>query len=88
MRDPEQRGAAREVLSRALDEPVVLGSDPSALSAQGGATHERVARALVDLSAAGIEVTEFNLGQPSLDEVFLALTGHPAEPTTNAEDAA
>jgi ABC-2 type transport system ATP-binding protein len=88
VRDPEQRGAAHEVLSRALDEPVTLGSDPSALTAQGGATHERVARALVDLSAAGIEVTEFNLGQPSLDEVFLALTGHPAEPTTNEEDAA
>jgi ABC-2 type transport system ATP-binding protein len=29
-----------------------------------------------------------SLGQPSLDEVFLALTGHPAEDDTPAEDAA
>ena len=31
---------------------------------------------------------EFSYGQPSLDEVFLALTGHPAEDTTTEEDAA
>jgi ABC-2 type transport system ATP-binding protein len=33
----------------------------------------------------------FTLGQPSLDEVFLALTGHPAEeqaPTIEEEQAA
>ena len=27
----------------------------------------------------GVRVAEFSLGQPSLDEVFLALTGHPAD---------
>ncbi|MCU1379306.1 MAG: caunorubicin/doxorubicin resistance ATP-binding protein, partial [Acidimicrobiales bacterium] len=42
------------------------------------------ARALTDLSAAGIAVAELSLGQPSLDEVFLTLTGHP----TDTEDAA
>ena len=26
-----------------------------------------------------MRVADFSLGQPSLDEVFLALTGHPAE---------
>jgi ABC-2 type transport system ATP-binding protein len=31
-------------------------------------------------------VADFSLGQPSLDEVFLALTGHTAE-ATEAEDA-
>ena len=32
----------------------------------------------------GVRIADFSLGQPSLDEVFLALTGHPAErrPTT------
>ena len=34
---------------------------------------------------AGVEVAGFSLGQPSLDEVFLALTGHPAE---DAEEVA
>jgi ABC-2 type transport system ATP-binding protein len=38
-----------------------------------------VGAALTELSRAGIAVAEMSLGQPSLDEVFLALTGHPAE---------
>jgi ABC-2 type transport system ATP-binding protein len=35
-------------------------------------------------------VTDFSLGQPSLDEVFLALTGRPTPPdaATTKEDAA
>ena len=40
---------------------------------------QRVASTLTQLSQAGIVVTDFSLGQPSLDEVFLALTGQPAE---------
>jgi ABC-2 type transport system ATP-binding protein len=31
------------------------------------------------VAGAGIGIAEFALGQPSLDEVFLALTGHLAE---------
>ena len=40
------------------------------------------------LDDAGVVVTELTLGQPSLDEVFLALTGHRAKDdaeTTQAE---
>jgi ABC-2 type transport system ATP-binding protein len=41
-----------------------------------------------ELGRAGIEVANFSLGQPSLDEVFLALTGHTAEEVaTNGETA-
>jgi ABC-2 type transport system ATP-binding protein len=43
------------------------------------AAAEQASRALAELALAGITVDEFSLGQPSLDEVFLALTGHPAE---------
>jgi ABC-2 type transport system ATP-binding protein len=32
-------------------------------------------------------VSEFALGSPSLDEVFLALTGHPAEEIDEEEAA-
>jgi ABC-2 type transport system ATP-binding protein len=35
-----------------------------------------------------VAVDEFALGQPSLDEVFLALTGHPVEEAAEQEDAA
>jgi ABC-2 type transport system ATP-binding protein len=34
-----------------------------------------------------VELAAFSLGQPSLDEVFLALTGRPAEPDTDEEAA-
>ena len=83
--DPAQRGAAADVISAALHEPVRTGSDPTLLtaSATGG---EAAARVIVELTQAGVEITELSLGQPSLDEVFLALTGRPA-PTTQ-EDAA
>ncbi|GAA2052561.1 daunorubicin resistance protein DrrA family ABC transporter ATP-binding protein [Streptomyces cheonanensis] len=76
LRDPEQREAARAVLATALGTPVRAAADPLALTARtpsGGAAGP-AARALAELSAAGITVDEFALGQPSLDEVFLALT--------------
>jgi len=37
-------------------------------------------RALRELDAAGVEVSDVGLRRPTLDEVFLALTGHTAEP--------
>ena len=36
----------------------------------------------------GIGLAGFTLGQPSLDEVFLALTGHPAEEQSELEATA
>ena len=79
--DPERRADAASILSTVLDEPVQLAPDPVALSARTD-DPERVAHVLTELSTAGIAVGEFALGQPSLDEVFLALTGHPADETT------
>jgi ABC-2 type transport system ATP-binding protein len=86
VRDPEQRVQAEQILGRALGVPVALGSDLHALAAQG-ADPDRVAHALSELTHAGVTLTEFALGQPSLDEVFLALTGHPAEPRTDTDPA-
>ncbi len=85
--DPNDRIAAQQVLTDALGVPLVLESDPAALSGRTS-DPERVADALAELSHAGIAVAEFALGQPSLDEVFLALTGHPTDETMSAEDAA
>jgi ABC-2 type transport system ATP-binding protein len=47
---------------------------------------EEASRLLNALSRAGIVVDDFSLGQPSLDEVFLALTDHTAE--QSAEESA
>jgi ABC-2 type transport system ATP-binding protein len=87
LRDPEDRPDAERVLSRALGVPVHLESDAAALSARVS-DPERVAHALAELSRSGISLIDFALGQPSLDEVFLALTGHPAENEDAAEEDA
>jgi ABC-2 type transport system ATP-binding protein len=84
--DPARRPEAELVLAKVLDVPVKLESDPAALSARV-TDEQQVAHALSELYRAGVPVTNFSLGQPSLDEVFLALTGHPAADDTT-EDAA
>jgi ABC-2 type transport system ATP-binding protein len=81
LREPAQRPEAERVLSRALGAPMHLESDPAALSARVPDPERGVAEALAELSRSGVAVTDFALGQPSLDEVFLALTGRPAEET-------
>jgi ABC-2 type transport system ATP-binding protein len=43
---------------------------------------ERATRLLTGLAGAGIGVSEFSLGQPTLDEVFLALTGQGTHPSS------
>ncbi|MFC9288730.1 ATP-binding cassette domain-containing protein [Streptomyces sp. NPDC057052] len=88
LRDAEQRRRAGEVLSRVLDARVQHDPDPVALTARLAATAgdtaaEQAARALAELARTGVTVDNFSLGQPSLDEVFLALTGHD----TQADDA-
>lgn len=88
LRAPEQRPAAERVLSQALGVPVRLDPDPAVLTASISDA-ERVGYALTTLSQSGAEIAHLTVGQPSLDDVFLALTGHPAEnPTTIEEDAA
>jgi ABC-2 type transport system ATP-binding protein len=84
LRDAEQRPQAEQVLKRTLDAQVQLEPDPVALTARvgtgdnGHGAAEQAARALAELARSGITVDNFALGQPSLDEVFLALTDHPA----------
>ncbi|MDN3956600.1 ATP-binding cassette domain-containing protein [Sporolactobacillus laevolacticus] len=82
--DPATRAEAQKLLIEVLDTPVHLSSDPAALSAQLSETN-RAAQALNALDAKQIKVSEFSLGQPSLDEVFLTLTGKPADNTDKKE---
>ena len=77
--DPDQRPEAERLLSGDLGS-VVLEPDPAALSVRC-ADADRATDALARLTGSGVRVADFSLGQPSLDEVFLALTGHPAEET-------
>ncbi|MEU9607524.1 ATP-binding cassette domain-containing protein [Streptomyces sp. NPDC048057] len=80
LRDAAQRPDAERLLSAVLGGEVQLDSDPVALTARAGGSDsgqdaaEQAGRALAELARAGITVDNFSLGQPSLDEVFLALT--------------
>lgn len=82
LRRAEDRDAAARVLGSELDTLRPAEADRVLLSAAIPAgTRDSAAvaaSALHALSDAGIAVDEFSLGQPSLDEVFLALTDHPA----------
>ena len=75
--DPEQRPEAERLLTRELG-TVHLEPDPAALSV-ACADADRAAGAVAELSRSNVRVANFSVGQPSLDEVFLALTGHVAE---------
>jgi ABC-2 type transport system ATP-binding protein len=82
--DPAQRPEAERALSRLG--PVVLEPDPARLSVTCSDA-EAAGTAVAELSRDGVAVSDFGLGRPSLDEVFLALTGHPAEPPAELEEA-
>ncbi|UCM89004.1 ATP-binding cassette domain-containing protein [Streptomyces marincola] len=85
LRDADRRPEARELLERVLGTTVSADADPLALTARlmqdGNASGpaELASHALAQLAAGGIVVDDFSLGQPSLDEVFLALTDGKAD---------
>jgi ABC-2 type transport system ATP-binding protein len=75
---PEQKGIAEAALSKVLGTSFTPGDDPGVLAARL-TDAAQAAEVLTALTSGGVEVAEFSVGTPSLDEVFLALTGHPAE---------
>ncbi len=77
-RAADERAQAETHLASVLGTAVHRGADSLSLSAKV-LDVAAVPGALTALSSAGVNVAEFSLGQPSLDEVFFALTGHAAE---------
>lgn len=75
---PEQLDTVRRIVGDVLGAAVPAAGDTLEVTARLERT-EGAAAVLGALAAQGIEVTGFSIGSPSLDEVFLALTGHRAE---------
>jgi ABC-2 type transport system ATP-binding protein len=75
--DPSQTGVAVEALASMSDEPPVVedGAVKLTVRQRSGAIVEGVDR----LKAAGVGVDDLGLRRPTLDDVFLTLTGHAAE---------
>ncbi|MEX2488637.1 MAG: ATP-binding cassette domain-containing protein [Pseudomonadales bacterium] len=74
--------AEAETLLRQIFNDDVHDGDDTDMLAVRVAHEELIPQALAALTGAGIAIHEFSLTQPSLDDVFFALTGRPAEDQT------
>lgn len=68
---------ARDVIRRVLDVPAVISPEAARLTVPMS-DPDRVTDLLVAFRTAGVHLSEFSVQQPTLDEVFLTLTGAPA----------
>ncbi|MFT4036086.1 MAG: ATP-binding cassette domain-containing protein [Patulibacter sp.] len=82
VRDPAQLEHAAAILARGTNTSPQLdiGSRSATVPTRSGVA--ALAAASVALADAGIEVDDLGMRQPTLDEVFLTLTGAPASETT------
>ncbi|MFL5778319.1 MAG: DUF4162 domain-containing protein, partial [Chloroflexota bacterium] len=76
VRDREQIGAARDLLARDAGGDTTLDEHTRRLTvpAHGGA--QTLVQVVRDFDDAGIHIDDIALRRPTLDDVFLALTGH------------
>lgn len=82
LRDAAQHAALQTSLKQRFGHDTHHATDARSLSLTV-ASEAEAATVLSTLAEGGIGIAEFSLGSPSLDEVFLALTGRPpAEQTT------
>jgi ABC-2 type transport system ATP-binding protein len=77
----DQRARAEQLVTSVLGDGVVPVTDPTSLTARL-ASPSQAAAVFTALTDAGVDVAEFSVGNPTLDEVFFALTGHSAESET------
>lgn len=86
--DPSRIGEVASVLATVASGEVVR-SERSASAAVSGVGADQLLSVLTEVRAAGIEVLDVGLRRPTLDDVFLELTGHEAEESesTTTEEA-
>jgi len=78
MVEPSRADQARQLIEKVTGESAQSANDESTFTVPGVAAAD-LPELLNAFSTAGLSVAEVSLTPPSLDEVFLALTGHPAE---------
>jgi ABC-2 type transport system ATP-binding protein len=82
--DPADAPVARDRIRRTLGVQAAASAEAAWLTVPLQDA-ERVTDLLVDLRDAGVRLAEFGVQKPTLDEVFLAITGSPVEPTAGEE---
>jgi len=81
---PEMRAEATKAITKLLGNGILAQTEPTAVTVkvQDAAQASQV---LAALTKAKVHVAQFSLGNPSLDDVFFALTGRPAEDSPAAD---
>jgi ABC-2 type transport system ATP-binding protein len=83
--DAAHKDLAQAVITGILGDGIIPQTDATTVSAQLPDTAEAEV-VLAALRQSGVQVAEFSVGAPSLDDVFFALTGHAAEPQAKAAE--
>ncbi|MDZ7677514.1 MAG: ATP-binding cassette domain-containing protein [Acidimicrobiales bacterium] len=84
--DPAQLEPAAAILARATGSTPVLDHATRAATAPTTDGTRSLAHAATELADAGIGIDDLGVHQPTLDEVFLTLTGMPIDPDTEVAD--
>ncbi|WP_372700057.1 ATP-binding cassette domain-containing protein [Arthrobacter sp. JSM 101049] len=87
VQDPADLPTSRRIIQRVLGIAGTISPEAARITAPMTGV-DRVTDLLLELRAAGIALAEMSVQKPTLDEVFLGITGHSAEPTTPANDTA
>ena len=84
--DPAGLAAAAATIAELAPTPPEVDQATRTITVAVGTDTELAATAITRLNAAGIHIDDFRLERPSLDDVFLTLTGHtgPAEEAPTA----
>jgi ABC-2 type transport system ATP-binding protein len=79
---------AREVLARHADGEVHVDAERRVVNASVTAGARSIPAIAVAMSAAGVVMDDLGMARPSLDDVFLTLTGHFADPVADPNEKA
>ncbi|MGH2929489.1 MAG: DUF4162 domain-containing protein, partial [Solirubrobacteraceae bacterium] len=77
---------ARQVVLRVAGAAPVLAPESGRMNVPLDAA-DRAADVLVGLRQAGVSISSVSVAKPTLDEVFLAITGHGADDATDSDAA-
>ncbi|RPK51623.1 ATP-binding cassette domain-containing protein [Streptomyces sp. ADI93-02] len=84
---PDEIGPARSVLATYGKGEIAVAEHTRKLTVPVTGGAKLLAEVIRDLDAHGVEIDDIGLRRPTLDDVFISLTGHAAELGKNGENA-
>lgn len=88
MHRPDEIGPTREVLATYGKGEISVAEHTRKLTVPVTGGAKLLAEVIRDLDTHGVEIDDIGLRRPTLDDVFISLTGHAAELGKSGEDAA